>query len=159
MEHIPVKKRLAAKAAGLLHPGETVFLDASTTTLYLIPHLKEIPDLTVITNSPRACVALAELGVRCLCTGGEMLEGSHALVGSDAERFVRGIRAHACVFSARGVQGDAVTDSSKGERDITRAMLESAARGILLYDASKRGKCYPYEVTRLSCVDEVVSEE
>ena len=158
-EHIPVKKRLAAKAAGLLRSGETVFLDASTTTLYLAPHLKDIPDLTVVTNSPRACVALAELGVRCLCTGGEMLEGSHALVGSDAERFVRGIRAHACVLSARGVQSGIVTDSSKGERDIKRAMLENSVRSILLYDASKEGRCYPYEVTRLSCVDEVVREE
>lgn len=155
-EHVSEKKRLAAKAASLFHAGETVFLDASTTTFYIIPHLKDIPDLTVITNSPRACVALAELGVRCFCTGGEMLEGSHALVGSDAEGFVRGIRAHVCVFSARGVANGQVTDSSKGERDIKRAMLEQSARSVLIYDASKEGKDYPYIVTALAHVDEVV---
>jgi len=157
-EHIAEKKRIAAKAAGQIHAGETVFLDASTTTFYLAPHLKDIPDLTVVTNSPRACIALAELGVRCFCTGGEMLEGSHALVGSSAERFVRGIRAHVCVFSARGVANGTVTDSSKGERDLKIAMLEQSARRILLYDHSKEGKTYPYIVTDVSCVDEVIGE-
>ena len=97
------KKRIAAKAAPLIRAGETVFLDASTTTHFLVPHLRDIPDLTVITNSPHTCVALAEQGVRSLCTGGELLAGSLALVGSDAERFVREIRAHVCVFSARGL--------------------------------------------------------
>lgn len=157
-EHIAEKKRIAAKAAGQIHAGETVFLDASTTTFYLAPHLKDIPDLTVVTNSPRACIALAELGVRCFCTGGEMLEGSHALVGSSAERFVRGIRAHVCVFSARGVANGTVTDSSKGERDLKIAMLEQSVRRILLYDRSKEGKTYPYIVTDVSCVDEVIGE-
>ena len=157
-EHIAEKKRIAAKTAGQIHAGETVFLDASTTTFYLAPHLKDIPDLTVVTNSPRVCIALAELGVRCFCTGGEMLEGSHALVGSSAERFVRGIRAHVCVFSARGVANGTVTDSSKGERDLKIAMLEQSARRVLLYDRSKEGKTYPYIVTDVSCVDEVIGE-
>lgn len=157
-QHVAEKKRIAAKAAGLIRAGETVFLDASTTTFYLIPYLKDIPDLTVITNSPRACLSLAELGVRCFCTGGELLEGSQALVGSDAERFVRGIRAHVCVFSARGVANGQVTDSSKGERDIKRAMLDHAARSIFLHDSSKQGQTHPYVVAALSEVDARIDE-
>ena len=157
-EHVAEKKRIAAKAAGLLRPGETVFLDASTTTFYLTLYLKDIPDLTVITNSPRACEALAERSVRCFCTGGEMLEGSHALVGSSAESFVRGIRAHVCVFSARGMANGQITDSSKGERDLKIAMLEHSARSIFLCDSSKEGKTYPYIVTDLDRVDEVITE-
>lgn len=157
-EHIPEKKRLAARAATLIRPGETVFLDASSTTFYLVPHLREIPELTVVTNSPRACLALAEHGVRCLCTGGELLDGSQVLVGSDAERYVRGIRAHVCLFSARGVANGQVTDSSKGERDLKIAMLESSGRSVLLYDRSKEGKLYPYRVTDLAQVGEIVCE-
>ena len=143
-EHVSEKKRLAARAAAMIHPGQTVFLDASSTTYYLVPHLREIPDLTVITNSPRACLSLAELGVRCLCTGGEMLEGSMVLAGSDAERFVRGVHAHVFLFSARGIAQGEITDSSKAERDLKIAMLEQAERGIFLHDASKEGKRYPY---------------
>ena len=141
------KKRIAAKAAVHIHAGETVFLDASTTTHELIPHLREIPELTVVTNSPRACLALGECGVRCLCTGGELLAGSVALVGSDAIDFVSGIRAHVCVFSARGVCDGVITDSSKAERDLKIAMLKNAERSLFLCDTSKEGKRYPYVIT------------
>jgi DeoR/GlpR family transcriptional regulator of sugar metabolism len=87
-----------------------------------------------------------------------LLEGSQALVGSDAERFVRGIRAHVCVFSARGVANGQVTDSSKGERDIKRAMLDHAARSIFLHDSSKQGQTHPYVVAALSEVDARIDE-
>lgn len=157
-EHVGEKKRVAARAAMLIRPGQTVFLDASSTTYYLVPHLREIPDLTVITNSPRTCLALAEQGVRSLCTGGEMLEGSLVLAGSDAERFVRGVRAHLFLFSARGVARGEISDSSKAERDLKIAMLEQSERGIFLYDASKEGRSYPYIITTRDRVT-AVSEE
>lgn len=157
-EQIAQKKRIAAKAAALIHPGETVFLDASTTTHYLVPHLGQIPDLTVITNSPHTCVALAEQGVRSFCTGGELLTGSLALVGSDAEAFVRGIRAHVCVFSARGVCDGEITDSSKAERDMKIAMLKQAERSVFLCDSSKAGKRYPYVIATLAQVDAHIDE-
>ena len=157
-EQTAQKKRIAAKAAPLIRAGETVFLDASTTTHFLVPHLRDIPDLTVITNSPHTCVALAEQGVRSLCTGGELLAGSLALVGSDAERFVREIRAHVCVFSARGLCDGEITDSSKAERDLKLAMLKNAVRSIFLCDSSKVGARYPYVVGTVAQVDAVVDE-
>ena len=157
-EQTAQKKKIAAKAASLIHPGETLLLDASTTTHFLIPHLRDIPDLTVITNSPRACLALAEAGVRCLCTGGEMLASSMALVGSDAEAFVRKIRAHVCVFSARGICDGEICDSSKPERDLKIAMLERAERSILLCDSSKEGRRYPYVIAELAAIDHHIRE-
>ena len=158
VEQIAQKKRIAAKATSLIHAGETVFLDASTTTHELIPYLRDVPDLTVVTNSPRACLALAECGVRCFCTGGELLAGSVALVGSDAIRFVSGIRAHVCVFSARGVQNGVITDSSKAERDLKIAMLQNAERSIFLCDSSKVGNSYPYVIANAADVTCSVDE-
>ena len=69
------------------------------------------------------------------------------LAGSSAERFVRGVRAHLFVFSARGIAGGEITDSSKAERDLKIAMLEQAERGVFLHDASKVGRRYPYVIT------------
>ena len=157
-EHVAEKKRIAARAAAFIRAGETVFLDASSTTAYLVPHLREIPDITVITNGPRTCLALAEQGVRCFCTGGELLEGSLALVGSDAERYVRGIRAHVCLFSARGVANGRITDSSKAERDLKIAILECSARSVFLYDRSKEGRLFPYVIAAESEIDGIVAE-
>lgn len=155
--HIPEKKRICARAAALLRPGETVFIDASSTTYFLTPHLRGIADLTVVTNNPNLCIALAGEGVRCLCTGGELLDGSVALVGSDAERMIRGIHAHAFFFSARGV-AEYAADSSKAERDVKNAMLENSDRHYLLADTSKLGAEYPFRIVRTQALDAVIHE-
>ena len=157
-DHIAEKKRICAKAVQWIQPGETIFIDASSTTYFLIPHLREIPELTVITNNPNVNIALAQHNVRSFCTGGEMLNGSIALVGSEAERFVRGVHAHAVFFSARGVCDGAISDSSAGERNVKLAMLEHATRNYFLCDTSKYGQIYPYLITKTDEIDMVLDE-
>jgi len=157
-ERIRQKKRAAARAAALLSPGQTVFIDASTTTCLMAPHLHRIPDLTVITNSPRLCVALAESHVHTLCTGGEMLTLAQALTGTDAVRFISGIRAHAVFFSARGICAGEITDSSRSERDVKLAMLENAAHAYFVCDTGKVGQSFPYLVCPKTRLDAVITE-
>ncbi|MBQ8310441.1 MAG: DeoR/GlpR transcriptional regulator [Clostridia bacterium] len=159
VKNIAEKQRICAKAAQLLHAAETVFIDASSTTYFLAPYLKDIPNLTVITNNPHLNIVLSEMKVHNYCTGGEMLNSSIALVGSEAERFVRGIRADAFFFSARGVYGGEIYDTSKAERDMKRVMLEHSGRHYFLCDSSKRGdQAYPYRIAALEEMDAVIDE-
>ncbi len=149
-KHIAAKKHLCARAAALICDGDTLFIDASSTTYFLAPLLKSYRDLTVITNNPHLSVALSELKIHNLCTGGEMLNDSIALVGSDTLRFIRGIRAHKCFFSARGLTEGEISDSSKEERDVKIAMLERSEQSYFLCDGSKLGLRFPYTVAELS---------
>ena len=158
-QNLAAKKHLCAKAASLISDGETIFLDASSTTYFLASHLKGFSDLTVITNNPHLCVLLSEMKIHNFCTGGEMLNDSIALVGSDAERFIGGIRAHKCFFSARGLADGEITDSSKPERDVKIAMLARSDKHIFLCDSTKEGLRFPYRITDLSDVDFVVNEK
>ena len=157
-DQIAEKKRICAKAVHWIRPGDTVFIDASSTTYFLILHLKDIPDLTVITNNPNVNIALAQQNVRSFCTGGEMLNGSVALVGSEAERFVRGVHAHAFFFSARGLCNGKISDSSAAERNVKIAMAEQSSRCYFLCDTSKHGRLFPYLITDTDSVDEVIDE-
>lgn len=157
-EHLAQKKKIALRAAGYIAPGETVFLDASSTTYFLCAHLAAIPELTVITNSPCVCTELAALHVRTFCTGGELLQGSVALCGSDAERYVKDIRADVCFFSARGCADGLLSDSSKAERDIKRAMLEGARRRYGLCDTSKAALSFPYVIIKENELDGMITD-
>lgn len=157
--HISEKKRICSKALQYFHTGETVFLDASSTTFFLAPLLKNIPDLTVITNNPHLSIKLSEYKVRNFCTGGEMLNDSIALVGYETIRFIDQIYADSCFFSARGFANDEISDSSKAERDVKIAMLERSAHHYFLCDSSKRDQHYPYTVTKLADVDAVIDEQ
>ncbi|MBR4887974.1 MAG: DeoR/GlpR transcriptional regulator [Clostridia bacterium] len=157
-EHLAEKKHIAAKAARLVHPGDTIFIDASSTALYMAPYLRGIQDITVITNNPHLSIALAENRIRNFCTGGETLNDSVAYTGSWAERFVRGIRAQSFFFSARGICDGMITDSSKGERDVKIAMMECAAQSYFLAHSSKLGKTFPYVVTDISRITAMIDE-
>lgn len=158
-KNIAAKKHISAKAASLIANGDTVFLDASSTTYFMAPHLAGFSDLTVITNNPHLSVVLSDLKIHNFCTGGEMLNDSIALVGSDTERFIGGIRAHKCFFSARGIQNGEITDSSKPERDVKIAMLEHSAHRFFLCDSSKEGLTFPYRIACLDEIDRVVDEK
>lgn len=114
--------------------------------------------MTVITNNPSVNIALAQQNIRGFCTGGEMLNGSVALVGSEAERFVRGVHAHTIFFSARGLCDGVISDSSAAERNVKIAMLEHATRRYFLCDTSKCGHLYPYLITKTDDVDAVVDD-
>lgn len=156
--HIPEKKRICAKAAAAICDGETVFIDASSTTFFMAPYLKG-RDITVITNNPMLCVILSEMKVKNFCTGGEMLTESVALVGTDAERFIQGIKAHKCFFSSRGFCNGEGSDSSKPERDIKIAMIQRSETAYFLYDSSKIGACYPYCIPLDSSVKRITENE
>ena len=45
------KSRIGITAASRISAGETIFLDSSTTALAIARNIKNIPDLTVVTNS------------------------------------------------------------------------------------------------------------
>lgn len=159
-KNISQKKRICERAAAYVSDGDTVFVDASSTTYFLPLYLKGKQDITVITNSPSLCLLLSELRMRSICTGGEMLTGSVALAGGDALRFTEGIRADKFFFSARGYQpeGGIISDSSKGERDVKIAMLKNSREAYFLCDESKKGIVFPYKVCSREDVARIISE-
>ena len=159
-QNMRAKQQIAQKAVSHIRDGMMVFLDASSTVAQIIPLLDRFEDLTVITNSPQASVALAEMKIQNHCTGGRMLNNSFALVGTGAARYLENIRADILFFSSRGLSKDGVlSDSMEEEVHIRRVMLEHAEKKIFLCDRSKFGQSYPYQLCRLEELDAMISEE
>ena len=83
------KEAIARVAASLVHPGETVILDAGTTTARLARYLHGKAGLTVITTSLHV---LRELGsddqITLIATGGTVRQATLSFVGSWAEEML-----------------------------------------------------------------------
>lgn len=153
------KKIIAEKAASLIHNSDVIFMDASSTVSYLIPHLEKFKDIIVITNSPKTSIKLAEKKIKNYCTGGLMLLHSIAYVGSEAEKFISNINADIFFFSSRGITKDGIiTDSSIEEAVIKKAMLENSAKSYFLCDSSKIGEKFMYNIASSKDVDGVITE-
>lgn len=154
------KQKIAAKAADLVDNDQVVFLDASSTVAHIVPFLSKFSDLTIITNSPNTALELGNLGIRTYCTGGLLLDASQAFVGAEAEDFVRRFNADIMFFSSRGVDLEGnITDSSAEESHLRKVMLANSQKKYYLYDTSKLGKRYLYNLCTTKDIDGNICEK
>ncbi len=159
-ENRRAKDAIARMAVKQIRDGQIIFLDASSTVSYLTPYLASFSDLTVITNSPKTSLKLAELKIRSLSTGGLLLENSIAFVGAHAENFVRNFNADIFFFSCRGITEDGqLTDSSMEESQLRRIMMQHAKKKVFLCTSNKIGRQYMYNLCTANAVDGILCEK
>lgn len=157
-ENTYAKEIIAKKAIQYIKNGNVIFLDASSTVSKIVKYLPKFSDLTVITNSPKTSMMLAEEKIKSFCTGGLLLQNSIAYVGKGAEEFTEKFNADVFFFSCRGVTEEGVlTDSSVEESEIRRVMLKHSKKNIFLCADNKIGKKYMYNFCSLDCVNKVIS--
>lgn len=159
MEQNEEKGRIAQQAARHIKDGDVVMLDASTTAYHLLPHLVHFQNLILITNGAKTAIEAAAMGIKTICTGGELASESFCYVGEDAESVLRRYNADIAFFSCRGLSDDGrVTDNSILENGIRRIMMENSARVFLLCDKSKHGKIYINTLCHTKDLDGVIGE-
>lgn len=137
------KQKIGMRAAKMIHDGETIFLDASTSALYLARNLKEKQGLTVITNAVNIISELSDCeNIKLICTGGQLCTKNMSYTGRFAEKMIRShLAANKFFFSCKGVTvSRGLIDSSEDEAAIKLAMLESSDSAIFLCDHQKLGR-------------------
>ncbi|MBQ3022429.1 MAG: DeoR/GlpR transcriptional regulator [Clostridia bacterium] len=136
------KEKVAALAADLVSPGDTIFLDASTTTYYIARELKKMKNITVVTNSLDSIRELSQNpDIRLIGTGGMVGENA-SFVGSIAEDSVREkYVADKIFFSSRGVTTElGVLDSNEQECAMKKCMMASSCKKIYVCERTKLGR-------------------
>ena len=86
-QNVQGKQKMAEIAASMVNDGDHIFLDASTTAVFVAKALKEKERLTVVTNSMEILLELSDVsGWNIISTGGVMKEGYLAFlrIGGDA---------------------------------------------------------------------------
>ncbi|MDB4895823.1 MAG: DeoR-family transcriptional regulator [Firmicutes bacterium] len=136
------KVAIARLAAGLVQDGESLILDAGTTTLEIARQLRQRKDLTVITNAFHIAAELSDCpGIKVLVTGGEVRGNTLALVGPVAERTLADVNADRLFLGANGIDlKRGITTPTQAEAAVKRTMIESARQIVLVADHTKLGK-------------------
>lgn len=155
------KSHLAAIAASLLKPRQTVILDSGSTVLAVAREIRgKSLGLTVVTPSVLVAVELAdEPDTTILVTGGRLRPGELSLIGSEAEdAFLR----YNCDVYFMGVAGvDALHGASEYHREegaVKRNAARSADRVIVVVDRSKLGRVQLINVAGTADIDAVVTD-
>lgn len=155
------KDMIGRQAAALIKDGETVFLDASTSSLHVARHLKDKKGITVITNSERIIIELSKYeNIHVICIGGTMRHNNMSYVGRIAELTIRDhYYANKFFFSCRGVTlNRGLTDFNEQEAELKKAMLACSDLAIFLCDHSKFGKLGVPVVAPLEQLDFLITD-
>jgi len=153
------KRAIGRAGAALIEQGQTVIIDAGSTSLSLARALTVRP-VTVITNSlDVAALFDQDPGVQLVLTGGTWHTQSRALWGPAAREMLLNCRADWAVPGACSVDlAMGVTVTDEADAATKRAMIAAASRTLVLADHSKLHNVSPFGVARWSDVHTLVSD-
>ena len=152
------KRELARRAAEYLSDGLSVFLDSSSTCLYLVPHLARYKGIRLFTNSVQVLLRAAAYHIPCYLTGGRYMQQDMCLLGPQAERYAEELHVDLAFFSCTGLANDgAITDDTEEHASLRRTVLGRAAQAVMLFDRTKVGRAYPFPVCRREDLTQVIT--
>ena len=101
-ENIEDKKKIAKKAASLVENGDFIYLDAGTTTYYMIEYLKD-KNISVVTNGLMHLDQLILNNIKTIIVGGEVKAITKAVAGIEALKNIEKYRFDKSFLGANGV--------------------------------------------------------
>lgn len=160
-QNVVGKQKMAEIAASLVQDGDHLFLDASTTAVFIAKALKDKERLTLITNSIEILIELSDVsGWNIISTGGTMKEGYLAFLGAGAENAIRSYYVDKVFFSCKALDPErGIMESQEPFGSTKKAMLSSARKKILVVDSSKFDQTAFAVAGSLRDVDVVITDK
>lgn len=157
------KDIIGKKAVEFVRDGEIIFLDASSTSIFLAKSIKKnnYKCLTVITNAMRVALELSDSNIKVICTGGNLRKNNLSYVGSTAEKVIaEQYFANKLFFSCIGISLlRGLFDPSEEEARVKRKMIEVSDKKILLCDSSKFDLMGIPQVVDFNDIDVLITEK
>ena len=139
VKNLQEKKLIAQKAASLIKEKDVIFVDAGSTTAFLIKEL-ERQDITVVTNSIHHAVQLVDKQIPTVIIGGGVKMTTDASIGGVALNQINQLHFDRAFIGMNGVDEGYYTTPDMEEGAVKRAILENAKQTYVLADSSKIGQ-------------------
>lgn len=160
-ENVTGKQQIGELAASLIHDGDHIILDASSTAVFIAKAIKDKSNLTVITNSIEIIIELSDVSDwNIICSGGSLKEGYLALVGPQTAESFCAFNADKAFLSCKGMDMEkGVTDGNELFSQAKQMMMKSARESILAIDSSKLDKIAFSKLCEPADLDVVITDE
>ena len=153
------KARIANAAAAFIPERGCIFVDGGTTTEQLATHLRDKPELLVITNNIRLASRIGGSGTKVHVLSGQIRPASLSTVGARAAEDLAEWNASVCFLGANGLTADLhMTAFDADESSVKKVMMRNSEERILLVDHSKFRNTYPATFGHARELDRVVCD-
>ncbi len=134
------KDSIAKLAASLIQDGESIYLDAGTSTFQMIPYLKD-KNIVVVTNGLTLVDALNDNGITTYLTGGLLKPRTGAFIGAQTMQSLKNYRFDLCFLGVNGFHPEMGYTTPDPEEAAVKRLASSLAReSFVLADHSKAQK-------------------
>jgi DeoR/GlpR family transcriptional regulator of sugar metabolism len=140
--NIEGKEAIGRKVAEYIEDGDTVMLDSSSTALQVAKNLRNKKKITVITNSVKIVLELANASnCTVISTGGTLRPNAMSFAGSQSEKAIQNYNVDKAVISCKGVHMQrGISDSNEMEVEVKKSMKNASEKFFLAVDHTKFDK-------------------
>lgn len=157
--NLDAKQRIGQAAARLVVPGDTIILDAGTTTMAMAKVLTDVTPLTVVTNALNVAIHMGSVrDVNVILIGGSLNRDTISIIGPTATQHLHDLVVQKAFIGIHAFDEDGLTDTSVEVSQVKRAMIQAARQVILLADSSKWHKVGFAKVARMASISTIVTD-
>lgn len=141
------KRSIARYAAGLIRPGDLIFIDAGTTTLIMIDYIEE-NSITVITNGIQHIQKLKEKNINSFLLCGFLKNRSNGLLGSETVALMKKFKFDKAFLGTNAIDFNyGISTYDDYEIALKQAGISQSERVYVLADSTKFGRRSLYTIS------------
>ncbi|HHU53958.1 MAG TPA: DeoR/GlpR transcriptional regulator [Clostridiaceae bacterium] len=154
------KMEIAREILNYINNGDTIALNAGTTSYFVALELKNKKNLKIITNSiPVATELNMNSNIKIILLGGAINSHYSFTYGMDALNQMEKYRINKAIISVDGVDINAgITTFHQEEVDLSAKMMERAKVRIVISDYTKIGRESFVKIKDLDEVDRIITD-
>jgi DeoR family fructose operon transcriptional repressor len=156
------KNVICRRAAAMIEDGDVVFMDNSSTTLYLLRHIPRHVRACVVTNSLKLLLEALRVrnqNLQFICLGGELKQGNMSFSGAIPQRTAQDYFPGKAFMSCTSInERQMLTDASPAEVDTKRLMIERSRSVIVLADHTKFTRTGQVFLAAFDTIDCIVTD-
>lgn len=154
------KNAIAEKCAKYVESGNTVFLDAGTTTYEIARKIMDIPDILVVTNDLEIAQLLKNSQVKLFVCGGYVQKSTGSMFGRYATQMLKDFKFDIGFFGAASINNQfEVMTPTIDKMWLKRETPKQCTKVYLAVDSSKFGRQAMSKINCLSDYTGIVTEK
>ncbi|MEM9263531.1 MAG: DeoR/GlpR family DNA-binding transcription regulator [Pseudomonadota bacterium] len=153
------KSAIGAVAANLVPDGASLLINIGTTTEQVAAALRQRQGLMVITNNINvANILQGHEDNEIIIAAGVLRHSDGGIVGEQTVEFIRQFKVDYAIIGASAIDADgSLLDYDYREVSVSRTIISSARKSILVADGSKFERTAPVRIGHLSDLDHFVT--
>ncbi len=153
------KQIIAKKVAEMIEPGESILLDAGSTTLEIAHQISKMTLQVVTTCLPIANLLWGAGGIELIFIGGYLHPKTGVALGPIVTQTLAGLNVRKAIMSAGGLTEKGLFNSNTLLVDAQRLMIQAADEVIVALDSQKLGQTELVRLCPLQDIDHLVIDQ